>query len=108
MFVISFTTIITSEPAPPAKWSGYKVKSRSGSTCEWGDAIPGQCFGLGPERFASETSKTRLTAEECKAACCKSATCTMWQHLPDRGCFYSGGDNYCDQVCIDFVVLLHN
>jgi len=22
----------------------------------------------------------------------------MWQELPDRGCFFSGGDNYCDPV----------
>ena len=51
------------EPNPPKQWNGRVLISRhanvdqivDGKTkkpykCQWGDALPTQCFGLGPEK----------------------------------------------------------
>lgn len=83
------------EPNPPVKWNGNKMKSQTApGKCEWGDRLTTQCFGLGPERMSADGG--RLNAEECAAACCAKKGCAMWQELPDRGCFFSEGEHYCD------------
>lgn len=83
------------EPNPPVKWNGNKMKSQSASgLCEWGETLTTQCFGLGPERMSA--SGGRLNAKECAAACCAKKGCSLWQELPDRGCYFSEGEHYCD------------
>lgn len=100
------------EPLPPQKWVGGKRNlitsllkndsssdSQKAANCEWGENESGQCFGLGPEHLNS--TKGRLSAIECALGCCENPHCRLWQHLPDRGCYFN--DNqlaetpHCDQ-----------
>ena len=98
------------EPLPPASWSGYRLQrslttadnigsygssngksnSHRMSQCKAmrGDAVPHQCFGLGPERMHPETHK-QMTVAECETACCASPTCEVWQAINGRGCFFN-------------------
>lgn len=59
--------------------------------CTWGDTLPSQCFGLGPERGLNGevNPAVHLTTEECRQACCDSDECEMWQEQKDRGCYFS-------------------
>ena len=85
------------EPHAPNKWSGNRLKERkSNGECTWGDDLPTQCFGLGPER---EVDKKRITTPaDCAKACCESATCGMWQEAPGRGCYFSPSDGiWCEK-----------
>jgi hypothetical protein len=83
------------EPHPPTTWNGRRLKSRKNGECEWGEALPNQCFGLGPE--VTTPSGKRRTAESCAATCCETPTCEMWQELPDRGCFMANSKGiWCD------------
>jgi hypothetical protein len=73
-------------------------QGEKGSPCQWTGTLPGQCFGLGPEKWS--LSNERLSADECAAACCSSDNCIKWQQLPDRGCYFNEDklkeDPYCD------------
>jgi len=84
------------EPLPPKPWNGGRYpwsKYISASKyfrkegCAYRENLPGQCFGLGPERVNS--TKGILSAEECAAGCCQEPNCIVWQQLPERGCFYN-------------------
>lgn len=95
------------DPFPPALWKGRRIMSRVNSNdkgidsydsnkCEWEEQeLTYQCFGLGDERF-SVVNKSRIaTAEECQQACCGDESCGIWQHSPDRGCYYNKKSNQC-------------
>jgi len=89
------------EPKPPAKWNGKKVVSRNpDGSCVWGEDLPTQCFGLGPEKM--NAAGVNLNTEECAAACCSSTkpneVCEMYQEIPGRGCFYGHGPGlFCEE-----------
>ena len=100
------------EPQPPQTWVGGKrnlVTSplltdsnpdwKAPLKCDWGGNESGQCFGMGPERLNS--TKGRLSANECATECCGNPHCRLWQHLTDRGCFYNNDRlreaPHCDQ-----------
>jgi hypothetical protein len=100
------------DPIAPHKWNGKKIGSRKlaerggDATCTWGDDTPTQCFGLGPERM---NAGSRMNADQCARACCNDPTCTMWQHQPDRGCYYNTRgssktveDIHCDPDILSF------
>ena len=103
------------EPSPPQKWFGAKrdlqlnpmnqSQSQRQLDCRWTGQRPGQCFGLGPERLNKNSQ--RLTAEECASGCCSEPNCLLWQHLPDRGCFFNGDkrdeEPFCDQYTGDYI-----
>ena len=103
------------EPSPPQKWVGAKrdmianplnqSQSLRQLDCKWIGQQPGQCFGLGPER--RDKSSSRLTAQECALGCCNEANCWIWQHLPDRGCFYNtdkrNEEPFCDQYVGNYI-----
>lgn len=78
------------EPSAPLSWSGHVLESREGSSCIWGQELPTQCFGLGPEKVKIDENNegVRRTEEECAAACCASPTCQIWQYTPEKGCFF--------------------
>jgi hypothetical protein len=76
------------DPLPPSPWNGRKLVKRQDGICEWGDFLPNQCFGLGPEKM-HPTTKQQLTSAECEAECCRSPTCEMWQHGEGRGCYFA-------------------
>lgn len=87
-------TALWCEPLPPQKWNGGKLnpmiplsQRKSETECNYLELLPGQCFGLGPEKLNSTNGK--LSAEDCASRCCKSQNCILWQHLPERGCFYN-------------------
>lgn len=73
------------DPLPPARWNGHRIVKTSGQ-CESGEALPSQCFGLGPEQ---RTDGKALNTQECAQACCDNKECEMWQEIPGRGCFFS-------------------
>ena len=82
------------DPYPPSKWNGKRLKSRNeDGTCEWGDDLPMQCFGLGDEKKSQ--NKQSLSAFECAQACCSNKNCEMWQEAPGRGCFYAKNIGRC-------------
>eukprot|EP01041_Mallomonas_annulata_P007244 gene7245-14780_t len=89
------------EPLPPARWNGKRLSKRdSNDKCEWGEDLPNQCFGLGPERVSKNGSK--LSTQECADACCSfiedGKKCQIWQEIPGRGCFYSSADGiFCEE-----------
>lgn len=90
-------TALWCEPNPPVKWNGSKIKSRkTDGTCDFGDSLTAQCFGLGPER--RHASGSQLSAVACASACCANKGCTMWQQLPERGCYYNDDnhEHYCE------------
>jgi hypothetical protein len=74
------------DPSPPAQWNGNRLVSRVGGQCIWGETIPTQCFGFGPERLKNDKP---LNTEQCAAACCEDKDCGMWQEIPGRGCYFS-------------------
>jgi hypothetical protein len=86
------------EPLPPGKWNGQRLLERASiNKCEWGDRLPTQCFGLGPEQL--NTTNGRLNTEACQQACCASRGCKMWQELPSRGCYFGSGDGvWCEKA----------
>jgi hypothetical protein len=75
------------DPFLPAKWTGNRLLQRTGDKCEWGEAVPNQCFGLGAERL--NIDGTSKTAEQCETACCEDETCEIWQQQEGRGCYYN-------------------
>ncbi len=78
------------EPNAPIPWSGNKLLSRGADgICVWGQSLPVQCFGLGPERKSAD--KLSLAPEECAQACCASSSCAMWQAATGRGCYFGSG-----------------
>lgn len=84
------------EPFAPTTWNGHRLKSKINGKCEWGERIPNQCFGLGPERL--DTKNQRLDINKCAEACCQSNECNMWQELPNRGCYFgSSNQAWCDK-----------
>ena len=84
------------DPHPPSKWNGKRLKTRIGSTCDWGDDLPSQCFGLGPERMSA--ANTALNTEACAQACCNDPDCEMWQEVPGRGCYFANSKGiFCDK-----------
>ena len=82
------------EPEAPAPWLGQRIDAER-TACARGrynpEELPGQCFGLGPERKSGSAS-----AESCRDACCASATCKMWQFREDKGCFFGPRGHGCD------------
>lgn len=82
----------------PSKWNGKKVVSRDKATgeCVWGESLPSQCFGYGPERYKNAETKERHDTDSCAVACCKDPECDSWQEVPGRGCFYGKG-NFCEK-----------
>jgi hypothetical protein len=90
-------TVNWCDPLPPNAWNGQKLLRRQNGKCDWGDAVPYQCFGLGPERL-HQASNTRLAKDDCAAACCASPTCEIWQQADGRGCYFSNSaDVGCDK-----------
>jgi hypothetical protein len=96
------------EPAPPRAWEGgrrnlylnpFNQTLPMKSECQWASQQPGQCFGLGPERTNSTGGK--LSAKRCAEGCCNDSNCWLWQHLPDRGCYFNTDKlkeaPFCDQ-----------
>lgn len=92
------------EPLPPSKWNGRRVMSRDGNTgeCTWGDHLPSQCFGLGPEKLKNKETKEKYNADECAMACCKDKSCDTWQEYPGRGCYF-GATNHCEKYLGSYV-----
>jgi len=82
------------EPNAPSAWNGKRVKSRDEKTgeCTWGEELPHQCFGFGPEQFKNRQTKEKYTTDECAEVCCKDKTCSAWQEIPGRGCYYGQSD----------------
>ena len=60
------------------------IKRNSDGTCEWGEKLTKQCFGLGPERKSVQGNA--LDANGCEQACCGNKRCTHWQETTGRGC----------------------
>lgn len=102
------------EPAPPRKWEGgrrnlqlnpFNQSLPLATECQWAAQQPGQCFGLGPER--TNSTGGRLSAKDCGAGCCSVLNCWLWQHLPDRGCFYNENElreaPFCDQYAGEYI-----
>lgn len=108
------------DPSPPAIWSGNRVKSREGNTVIWGESLPHQCFGLGPERERQSIDKNdkndkdkdavadnnnnkdkdskRLTLKECRKGCANDPECGMFQWMEGRGCFYASSKGvWCEE-----------
>ena len=97
------------EPNAPQKWNGGKRDltinpfnqslTQKNFDCKWATLLPGQCFQLGPER--KDAKDLRISAADCAKECCSNPNCWLWQHLPDRGCFYNGDfmseEPFCDQ-----------
>ena len=80
------------EPNPPREWVGLKLASRSNGVCQWkSERLVGQCFGLGPEKKDSNGNSLQ-TPDQCQTACCADLKCDVWQHLPDRGCYFGNVD----------------
>lgn len=79
------------DPLPPDIWKGNKLKSRVArdgkNTCEWGERLRHQCFGLGNERKNSKGEK--LDSASCAQACCDDPNCALWQEDRHRGCFFA-------------------
>ena len=68
------------EPNEPIKWHGKKILSRDRDTgqCIWGDDLPSQCFGYGPEKFnTANGQKERMSTSECRESCCKDKRCQV-------------------------------
>jgi hypothetical protein len=84
------------DPHPPARWNGHRIVSRKADgTCEAGDILPYQCFGLGDER--KDGAGNALDENGCAEACCKDPKCDMWQQFPGRGCYYSKNVGRCNK-----------
>ena len=106
------------EPLPPITWNGNKRLNRKKNKilkdvfCEWDtDELKSQCFGLGDERKNSTRIKLginngRRTASECAEACCRAPLCRLWQHNPERGCYFNkesiGEDVYCELQMVPY------
>jgi len=83
------------DPFSPSEWNGRRVMKRENGVCDWGDLLPNQCFGLGPERTG--INNQRLDTRQCAEACCATATCDMWQQQNGRGCYFGPSqDVACD------------
>ena len=68
-----------------------------GNICKWSSKILyKQCFGLGDEQKHPVTGAP-LTRDECAEACSRSPNCRVWQHHPDRGCYYTKKKIKCKQ-----------
>lgn len=87
------------DPFPPNAWNGNRLKERKDGKCEWGDALPNQCFAFGPERITGgkykldqSSTEGRLNAEQCRDACCADNECDSWQEMPGRGCYFGKSD----------------
>ena len=103
------------EPNEPQKWNGGKRDlilnpfnqslTQQNFDCKWATQLPGQCFQLGPER--KDEKGIGLSAADCAKGCCSNSNCWLWQHLPDRGCFYNGDymaeEPFCDQYVGEYV-----
>ena len=90
------------ESEAPVVWRGRRIQSRDGPRCEWGDSLPTQCHGLGAEKRGSDGN--RLAKSVCERACCHTASCTVWQQHPDRGCFIGSGENViCESYAGTFI-----
>eukprot|EP01035_Chromulina_nebulosa_P021053 gene21053-27280_t len=84
------------EPNPPGKWNGYRLISKSNNQCEWGEQLPNQCFGFGPEVMTNDNK--RHTTNSCADACCQSDKCDMWQEMEGRGCYIGSKSSvWCDK-----------
>ena len=75
------------DPFPADYWHGQKLMKRLDGQCTWGESLPFQCFGLGPERLHQNKSGIK-SAPECEALCCRDSACGAYQHN-SRGCFYA-------------------
>ena len=85
------------EPTPPQDWKGKRLTKRSSPRkCTWGENLPYQCFGLGPEKMGA-TDKDRLSEAECQKQCCHDDSCEVWQWRDDKGCFW-GKEGHCEKV----------
>ena len=83
------------DPHPPSRWNGKRLKKRNDDgTCEWGEDLPIQCFGLGDERKTDD--KKVLNTLQCANACCENKNCEMWQESPGRGCYYAKNIGRCN------------
>lgn len=78
------------DPSPPGKWNGKRLLTRSKSEgCSWGEDLPDQCFGLGPERKSKGWEGEPLSEQDCSKACCEDSECEMWQQMDGRGCYFA-------------------
>jgi hypothetical protein len=75
------------DPHPPSKWNGNKLLSKANGVCQWGEQLPGQCFGLGDEHRDSRSKPLNTTS--CAQACCNDPQCEIWQEVPGRGCYFN-------------------
>lgn len=91
------------EPFAPSVWNGRKLANRNADgSCTWGEALPSQCFQLGPERLSPD--KKALDTNSCQESCCKDANCEMWQEIPGRGCYYGNSKGVsCEKVGVQMV-----
>ncbi len=86
----------------PSKWNGMTLESKSNGQCTWGKSLPYQCFGLRAEQLNSDGS--RMSSQQCQAACCASSECSHWQQLDDRGCYYGNDEGiWCQEELLKFV-----
>jgi hypothetical protein len=103
------------EPNVPQKWNGGKRDlilnpfnqslTQKNFECIWATQLPGQCFQLGPDR--KHADGISLSATECAKGCCSNPNCWLWQHLPNRGCFYNedymAEEPFCDQYVGEYI-----
>jgi hypothetical protein len=72
------------------------LKDTNGN-CKWGVELPTQCYGL--QYIKNNDTKNMLSLEECASSCCRSPSCDLWQHAPQRGCFHSKKEGvWCDKT----------
>ena len=86
------------EPTPPKDWQGKRLVGRSATgMCAWGEDLPYQCFGLGPEKTKGADADEHLSQAECQKQCCEAEKCDVWQWREDKGCFW-GVEGHCERV----------
>ena len=93
----SAATVDWCEPKAPQTWQGKKLNEKKNGVCTWGQSLPYQCFGLGPEQKLND--KTMTSANDCESECCKNSECEMFQFMEGRGCFYAKKDGvWCEET----------
>ena len=76
-------------------WNGKRLKSKKDGVCTWGESLPTQCFGLGPEVLTED--KKQHSTQSCEEACCANKDCEMWQEMAGRGCYFASSKGvWCD------------